>query len=126
MEMNVKRPLILMIEDDQIFVYMMKYFLKNNGMELLGNYSNTKDALKVIKEKKPDIILLDINLEGELTGIDFSIIIRKNHKNTICIGTRSGFSKVVSRHMPFPIAGNHRKICPVHKPVISLHNGLRT
>lgn len=61
---------ILLVEDDWIIAKEITLSLNDLGFEVVGNFDAGEDALKKIPELKPDIILLDIGLSGEMTGID--------------------------------------------------------
>lgn len=41
-----------------------------SGVSLMGSYANAETALKKISQLKPDIFIVDINLEG-MSGIEF-------------------------------------------------------
>jgi len=40
------------------------------GYNILGPVSNAKEAFKIINENSPDILLVDINIQGDLNGIE--------------------------------------------------------
>jgi CheY-like chemotaxis protein len=40
------------------------------GYTICGSAKNSSDAIALIKEKTPDLVLLDIELKGKLDGID--------------------------------------------------------
>lgn len=73
--MSVER--ILIVEDETIVALDIKNALKKLGFEISGIASNAKDALESIEKSKPDIILMDINLEGEKDGIELAYDILK-------------------------------------------------
>lgn len=60
---------IFIVEDEAINALLLKNILQKDHI-ILGIASNGKDAIRQIAEKKPDLIIVDIRLEGELTGID--------------------------------------------------------
>ncbi|MBS4013927.1 MAG: response regulator [Bacteroidetes bacterium] len=69
---------ILIVEDEIV----VQSYLKNN----LGKYFNivdtavsAKSAIAKVNRHLPDIILMDINLEGEMDGIDAAKIISNEH-----------------------------------------------
>lgn len=66
---------ILLIEDEKILAEMYKYRLSRAGFEIILA-SNVKEGLKLAKEEKPDLILLDI-LFPEEDGIFFLKQLRK-------------------------------------------------
>jgi CheY-like chemotaxis protein len=63
------KPTVLLIEDDPSQQRMYGYAFKIRGVKFLGALTS-KDGLKMAKEAKPDLILLDLLLNGlnALTG----------------------------------------------------------
>jgi len=60
---------ILIVEDDLIIASDIEMILNESGYEVIGIATNYPDALSVIASKQPDLILLDINLEGDADGV---------------------------------------------------------
>jgi DNA-binding response OmpR family regulator len=74
---------VLFIEDEEdirknYVAYLKRYF--SNVYEV----GNAKDAYKVYKDKKPSILIVDINLPGE-SGIDFLKKVREHDHTTKAI-----------------------------------------
>ncbi len=61
---------IILIEDDWIIAKEIAYSLQDIGFEVIGTYDTGEEGYEQIKTKQPDLVLLDIDLSGELTGID--------------------------------------------------------
>ena len=66
---------ILIVEDDSVIASVEEWRLKKLGYTICGRATNGIDALALIKEKKPDLVLLDINLDGEMDGIEIAQIL---------------------------------------------------
>lgn len=64
------KPNILVVEDESLVAKDIQNSLIKLGYSVLGTVDNGEDALKLIAESKPDIILMDIMLKGVLTGIE--------------------------------------------------------
>ncbi|MGB7968471.1 MAG: response regulator [Methanobacterium sp.] len=60
---------ILIVENERIVADDIKQRLEDLGYEVIGISGNSEDALKKTGEIKPDIILMDIILTGEVDGI---------------------------------------------------------
>lgn len=73
---------ILMVEDDELNIKMVSSFLKLK-FEIEPARSG-EEAIKKLLEKKYDIILMDIGLKKEMSGIDVTQKLRKmpNYKDT--------------------------------------------
>ena len=70
---------ILIVEDERMIADDIKYTLDQYGYEVTGIFNRGIDAIENISVLKPDIILMDIMLEGELNGIETGEIILKDH-----------------------------------------------
>jgi len=64
------------LEDDKIIAQDIKLMLKMEGFQVLAIQDKGEIAVKCIENEKPDLILIDIALSGEMDGIDLSEIIR--------------------------------------------------
>lgn len=67
---------ILIVEDEIIIASDIKQLLQLEGYEIVGITDNADDALDLIQQEKPDLILLDILLVGQTNGIELSRKIR--------------------------------------------------
>lgn len=61
---------ILVVEDEMLIGAKISLLLTNLGYEVTGILPRGEEALLHIKDNKPDIILLDINLKGDIDGIE--------------------------------------------------------
>lgn len=70
---------ILIIEDETVSAMELENCLEDFGYNVVGVAANYKQAMKLFKEKKPDLILMDVELKGsKLDGIQ----IMKEFKKT--------------------------------------------
>ena len=74
---------ILIIEDETILSLHIEKVLKKLKVNIVGVARNSKDALALSKENKIDIIISDINIDGDLDGIETSKIIQYKHGSQI-------------------------------------------
>ena len=70
---------ILIVEDEMIIGANMSLQLTSLGYDVIGLIPTGEEALNQIKQNQPDIILLDINLKGNLTGINTAEIIQEDY-----------------------------------------------
>ncbi|XMO86984.1 LytTR family transcriptional regulator DNA-binding domain-containing protein [Algibacter sp. AS12] len=76
----MKQPIkILIVEDEMIIAANISLQLTSIGYDVTGIMPKGEDALVHITQSKPDLILLDINLKGELSGIETAQIIQQEH-----------------------------------------------
>jgi DNA-binding NarL/FixJ family response regulator len=62
---------ILVVEDDGIILFDIKEVLEQEGYQVFTAL-NPGQALILLKTHLPDLVMLDIHLENELTGIDLA------------------------------------------------------
>jgi DNA-binding LytR/AlgR family response regulator len=72
---------ILIVEDESIVAKDIQHSLKKLGYTVVGICSTGEDAIKSADELKPDLVLMDIMLKGDMSGIDAAGQIRE--KNNI-------------------------------------------
>ncbi|HEY4800840.1 MAG TPA: LytTR family transcriptional regulator DNA-binding domain-containing protein [Bacteroidia bacterium] len=68
---------ILVVEDESIVAKDIQQSLKKLGYEVLGVCSTGEDAMKKAEMTKPNLVLMDIMLKGDLSGIDAAEYIRQ-------------------------------------------------
>lgn len=61
---------ILVVEDDKPSGLILKKLLVKSGYNVADIVESGEEAFRFIQNKKPDLILMDITLPGELDGID--------------------------------------------------------
>ncbi len=61
---------VLLVEDDRSAALDVEMLLDEMGLKLAAIKDNAKDALQYIYDEQPDIIILDLELKGEKTGLD--------------------------------------------------------
>lgn len=70
---------ILIVEDEMIIAANISLQLTTLGYEIIGIVPRSEDALTCVEQDQPDIVLMDINLKGDLDGIETVKRIQKNH-----------------------------------------------
>lgn len=71
---------ILIVEDESIVAMDIKQSVEKLGYEVLGIASTGQKALDFLgKKNKPDLILMDIMIKGDLSGIDISEHVNHHH-----------------------------------------------
>lgn len=61
---------VLIVEDDLILNLLYESYMEKLGFDTRGELVYGKTAVDVTKKIKPDLILMDIALEGEMDGIE--------------------------------------------------------
>jgi two-component system, LuxR family, sensor kinase FixL len=73
-------PKILVVEDEQIVALDIVNTLAGLGYEVLGPVDKGEEALKLVENERPDLILLDVKLKGRMDGIETAEEIRKRKR----------------------------------------------
>lgn len=53
---------VIVIDDDEDTVRLFSEFLEENGIKVIGNGFDGVTAVKLFKETKPDVVLIDLNM----------------------------------------------------------------
>jgi two-component system, response regulator PdtaR len=72
----MKKATILLVEDEVIIAMEIKNRLQNLGYEVTSVVDTGEDAIKKAESDKPDLIIMDIRIHGEMDGIEAADIIR--------------------------------------------------
>ncbi len=81
---------ILIVEDEAITALELTRILQRWGFEVVGDVASGKNALKMAQELKPDLIIMDINLKGQMDGVDTAMAISKIYDVPIIFLTAHG------------------------------------
>ena len=74
---------ILIVEDDKMLCTIFKMFIEELGYEIVAMTGNSEEAISETEKHKPDIVLMDIHLEGETNGIETAKILGEKFKTPI-------------------------------------------
>ena len=88
----MNRIKILIIEDDMLRAESLKDTLSDYGYQVIGIAPNAKEAITLAKKHAPDLIISDINLDGEVTGIQAVKEIKKHIETVVIFLTVEGDS----------------------------------
>ena len=68
---------ILVVEDEAIIAMGIETTLKNQGYEVLYTVSSGEEAIRKVSKICPDLVLMDIELNGRMNGIEATRQIQK-------------------------------------------------
>ncbi|MCG6167565.1 response regulator [Leptospira sp. FAT2] len=79
MNLNDKNsgPSILIVDDEWLIAFNLQVSLQKLGYLIAGTARTADEALELAERTKPDLILMDIRIEGELDGIQAAERIQK-------------------------------------------------
>lgn len=100
----ISKAKILIVEDDYIIALDLKEILEELDYEVIGIVATADDMVEKVKKHEPDLVLLDISLKGEKTGIDAANKVRETSNVPILYVTaytEKNLSKDVSGTEPY-------------------------
>ncbi|MCX6699232.1 MAG: PAS domain S-box protein, partial [Methanomicrobiales archaeon] len=68
---------ILLVEDDDIIARVADWRLINLGYLVCGRATTAAEAMELVVNKKPDLVLMDINIKGDIDGIETAKMIKQ-------------------------------------------------
>ncbi len=68
---------ILIVEDEGLIARDIENMVKNAGYEVCGVVQSGTEAIRQAEALEPDLVLMDILLQGEMDGIEAAYIIRE-------------------------------------------------
>lgn len=92
--MNAK---IFIVEDQTLILAHLKKQLRSSGFIISGEANTGESAIEKINTHKPDLILMDVYLQGKMDGIETVKEIQKNHNIPVIYLTSSDDYDVVER-----------------------------
>ena len=115
---------ILLVDDEQDFIEPIAFWLEAKGYSTRMAL-NGADALKLIEEEKPDIVLLDINMPV-MDGIETLENIREKHQTLPVIMITAELEKLPALQDLgisgfFPKGGTLTQLEQLLEPVIRIH-----
>ncbi|GAA0179552.1 response regulator transcription factor [Clostridium sediminicola] len=73
---------IVIVDDMKNIVDYFKMILNNEpDMEVIGTANSGIEGVKVVKEQKPDVVLMDIQMESRMAGIEAIKLIKEELAN---------------------------------------------
>ncbi|HAP35511.1 MAG TPA: hypothetical protein DCQ28_06050 [Bacteroidetes bacterium] len=93
----MKRKKALIVEDEKIIALDLRSILSSVGFSDIKEVASGMQAIAAVKDSLPDIILMDITLEGSMDGIDAAKIILEQFNIPIIFLTASSDEKTILR-----------------------------
>ncbi|MCB9136614.1 MAG: diguanylate cyclase [Anaerolineales bacterium] len=88
---------ILIVEDEQIVAMDLQSSLEICGFSIVGQASRGDDAMQKVAELRPDLIMMDIGLKGDIDGIEAATQIRQQFNLPVIFLTAFANQSTVER-----------------------------
>ncbi|MCG6954414.1 MAG: response regulator [Gemmatimonadetes bacterium] len=66
----MERPRVLIVEDEFLVAYELRLHLEESGFEVCGMVGTGAEAVAVAERTRPDCVLMDVSLKGDMDGIE--------------------------------------------------------
>jgi DNA-binding NarL/FixJ family response regulator len=60
---------VVIVDDHDLFRTGLKNLLEEQGVQVIGEAGNGRDALRLVSELAPDVVIMDLNMPG-ISGVD--------------------------------------------------------
>lgn len=88
---------ILIVEDDAINIAVIERQLVKLGYSIAGIVRTGEEAVECARKNRPDLVLMDVELEGEMDGIEAAAIIRKSSSIPVVYLTANSDDQTIER-----------------------------
>ena len=84
---TMKKAKIMIVEDEISLAMIMKEVLSDLGYYVCKPVTSGEEAIKNVEQEKPNLILMDIDLNGQIDGIEAAKEIRSRYSIPIIFST---------------------------------------
>ena len=103
---------ILLVENDTVLAVLTKLELEDLGYDALEIASTGEKAVQIALEQKPDLVLMDVKLDGELDGAEAAKQIHNHFGIPVIFLTATTDSETVQKCLASKPYGYLQKPCP--------------
>ena len=86
---------VLIVEDEVMLALGLEAELQALGITVCGVAPNIKDAVALVMTKKPNLVMMDIHLDGPQDGIDIARWLREMYELPIVFVTAYANDKII-------------------------------
>ncbi|MFN2260725.1 MAG: LytR/AlgR family response regulator transcription factor [Psychroflexus sp.] len=76
---------ILIVEDESLYADQLQMIVEQSGNQVCGICESAEKALQIFESEAPDIAIVDINLSGQMNGLELGKWFRRFNTNMIII-----------------------------------------
>lgn len=88
---------IIIVEDEALIADHIASILENANYEVIGIFDEAQSLFTFLEEQVPDLLILDINLNGDLDGVDIAYEINSKHEIPIIFLTSNTDKRTIER-----------------------------
>ena len=102
---------ILVVEDEPIVAMHTKQRLERMGYKVTGVASSGDEAIQQVQKTRPDLIIMDVHLQGKMDGVETAEQILRLGELPIIYQTAYADEKTLQRAMQSSVDGYIIKPC---------------
>lgn len=91
---------VLIVEDEILVAEDLSDLMKDYGFRVTGIAVSGEECIKLVEKESPDIIIMDINLQGSLSGIDTANLLHQNKRIPLIFLTANSDHATVKKAIP--------------------------
>ena len=95
--MNSSKIRTVLVEDEPIIAADLSQQLRKAGIEVMEVFEDGASALSYLEKQQPDVLILDIQLYGDLDGVDVANQVNLRHQIPIIFLTSNTESRTFNR-----------------------------
>ncbi|MCW3804231.1 response regulator [Plebeiibacterium marinum] len=88
---------VFIVEDDKFITAIFTMFLRDLGHDLVGKTASGSKAIEMCRELQPDVVLMDIHLDGDLDGIQTAEMLNRELHIPVIYVSSDTSSQVIER-----------------------------
>lgn len=88
---------ILVVEDSYIVAHHLRKTLESEGYRVMATETSGEGALQFLEKNRPDLVLMDIMLNGKLDGIETSLAIKSKYNLPVIYITALSDKETIQR-----------------------------
>lgn len=95
--MSQNRPRALIVEDEFLIAEGLRVQLGAMGVDVCDVATTAEAAIALAAKHRPDLVLMDVRLDGEKDGVDAAVEIHRNIKTPVIFLTGSREDMTIAR-----------------------------
>jgi two-component system, cell cycle sensor histidine kinase and response regulator CckA len=88
---------LLVVEDEAIVAAHLSECLERFGYEVVGTAASATEAIQIVKEQRPDLVLMDIRIQGDRDGVEAAQELFRDHDQSVIFLTAHTDPATLSR-----------------------------
>jgi DNA-binding NarL/FixJ family response regulator len=112
---------VVLVDDHPVYREGLARLLSQSGVEVVAQAGNGPDALSIVEEAAPDVVVMDLNMPG-MSGVDVTRkLVERNPASRILVVSVSAQEEDVTEAILAGASGYVLKDGPVEEVVAGIH-----